>query len=314
MAELSNIPDELRFAIQEMDWHTGMTRRIIHKECSEGKDAALSIIRKADGWWFYCFRCKELKGFIGDHIKSPEEVKIMLENMKKEVPYEYQDVVYLPADCIQMVDNIEDGIPTKAYRWCWDHRIMKEEMEAYSFKWSPSYNRVIIPIYEYGLMKGDVANLLAQKLIGWIGREVDYRKKEERDKAGIPKYLTKKSSEYDHIFFHAPNFKSDTYAIVEDVLSAIRISEAMHCNAIALLTTYFPTRLMLKLRKKKLLLWLDGDMKETMLGYQAKLSQFRIPSRCVFSTRDPKTYNDLAIRQLASGNIGMKENLDATTV
>jgi hypothetical protein len=286
----------------------------MHKECSEGKTAALSIIRKADGWWFYCFRCRELKGFIGDHVKSPEEVKLMLENMKKEVPYECQDVVYLPTDCIQMVDNIEDGIPTKAYRWCWDHRVMKEEMETFEFKWSPSYNRVIIPIYEYGQMEGNDTTALSKKLIGWVGREVEFQDKEERSKEGIPKYLTKKSSEYEHIYFHAPHLTSNVYAIVEDVLSAIRISNAMKCNAIALLTTYFPTRLMLKLRKKKLLLWLDGDMKEVMLGYQAKLAQFRIASRCVFSNKDPKTYNDLAIRQLASGKIGIKENLDANTL
>jgi hypothetical protein len=282
------------------EWEVGQTRRIVHQACSEGKSPALSVIRKSDGFWFYCFRCRELKGFAGDHHKSPAEVEQMLDNLRKQVPYEAQDVIYLPEDCVQMEDGRNDGIPNKAYRWVWDSMLDKPELLTYGFKWSPSYERVIIPIYEYA----EVSNRVATKLIGWVGREVDCRNKEERKTKGVPKYLTRKSSEYEHIFFHAPNFKSDKYVIVEDILSAIRVSDALHCNAIALLTTFFPKRLMLKLRKMSIVVWLDNDQRDTMLKYQAQMSQFKIASRVIISAKDPKKYNDLAIRQLASGGIG----------
>jgi hypothetical protein len=290
--------------MKEMDWRVGQSRRILHKECSEGKTPALNVTRKADGFWFYCHRCKKLSGFAGDHTKTPEEVKQMLENLKNEVPYESQDVVHLPDDCIQMEDNMDDGIPTKAYRWLWDCRIDATDMLTYSIKWSPSYQRVIIPIYEYAAMDSEAVTKICTKLIGWVGREVECKNKKEREERKIPKYLTRKSSEYDHIFFHAPHFSSNTYVIVEDILSAIRCSEAMHCNAIALLTTYFPKRLMLKLRKKEIIIWLDNDMRDTMLKYQAQMSQFKIGSRVILSGKDPKGYNDLAIRQLSAGGIG----------
>jgi CRISPR/Cas system-associated protein endoribonuclease Cas2 len=89
---------------------------------------------------------------------------------------------------------------------------------------------------------------------------------------------------------------------------------------------------MLKLRKKEIIIWLDNDMRDTMLKYQAQMSQFKIGSRVILSGnndmrdtmlkyqaqmsqfkigsrvilsgKDPKGYNDLAIRQLSAGGIG----------
>jgi hypothetical protein len=293
------MPNELKFALEELDWELGQSRRICHKACSMGKSPALSVVRKADGFWFYCFRCKELKGFVGDKQKSPEEVEQMLKNMMTETPYKSMNVATLPADCVTMLggteaDELPKCTPSRAYLWLWDAKIDDDDVRSFEICWSPSYNRVIIPIYEYGTLGEEITT----KLIGWIGRDVQDLTKKERKEMKIPKYLTHKSSEYDNIFFHAPNFKSDKYVIVEDILSAMRVSKALNCNAIALLTTYMPVRLMMRLRKKEVIIWLDPDMRQATMGYLATMTGFGIKARAVLSNKDPKKYNDVAIRAL----------------
>jgi hypothetical protein len=301
----TKLPEELLFAIKEMDWFIGQNRRILHKECSEGKTPALSIIKKADGFWFNCFRCKELKGFFGDKQKSPEEVAQMLKNMETETPYRSMDVAYLPMDCVPMLGGT-DSTPSKAYLWLWDHKIDDDAVNAFNICWSPSYYRVIIPIYEYGEYGGGAVAEVTTKLIGWVGRDIQELTKKQRKEMKCPKYITHKSSEYDNIFFHAPNYASNQYVITEDILSAIRVNSAMKVNAIALLTTYMPTRLMLKLRKKEVIMWLDPDMRKVTMGHVAKMNSFGMNAKAILSNKDPKCYNDLAIRQLmGAGKVGV---------
>jgi len=286
----SKLPDELKMAITSRDWELGECLRMVHMECSEGKDACLSVIRKSDGWWFYCFRC-QLKGFIGDGKKTPDEVALMMENMRKQKSYETMDVVSLPKDLILMNNERFEDVPWAAYRWLWDAMVPPDEYMRYGVGWSPGMNRVIVPIKEYA---SDERGNLYEKLIGWIGREVECKTKAERKEKGLAKYITKKSSEYEHIFFHAPA-PDDHYVIVEDVLSAMRIRHAMNWNAIALLTTYMPLRLMMKLRKKKIVLWLDGDMTAQTMRYLTKMQQYGIDCKYVLTPKDPKMYNDVAI-------------------
>ena len=292
MVDFTKLPYELINVINTHDWKLGETKRIHHAACSDGKDAALAVLRKADGWWFYCFRC-EFKGFVGDGRKTPTEVATMLNNMRKEKAYERMDVLTLPDDFIPIKQHHDKRVPWAAYRWFYDAMILPQSLEEYNCGWSPSYNRVIVPIYEYA----EVDACLAKKLIGWIGREVECSSKEERKQKEIAKYITRKSNEYAHIFFHAPA-PSDHYVVVEDVLSAIRMRQACNWNGIALLTTYFPKALMMRLRKKQITLWLDSDQLGHTMRYLTAMQQLGIDAKYCLTARDPKCYNDVAIRNM----------------
>lgn len=294
-----DLPQELQDALVG-DWELGQVRRIVHKtredgtNCSEGKDPALSIMRKADGWWFLCFRCG-YSGYIGDVHKSPEEMQAILEGLKKEKEFEALDCITLPADfqCLTDPSEHEDGvnIPYTAYNWFWESDIQQVVYENYNVGWSDVYSRVIIPIYEYA----NYGSQLSRKLVGWIGRDVRKITKAERKAGGIAKYLTRKSSEYKRIFFHAP-WKSNTYVIVEDVLSAMKISHACEVNAIALLTTFVPKDLLLRLRKHKIILWLDNDQGINMMKTTTEATSLGVNCDFVQTVKDPKWYNSVAIR------------------
>jgi hypothetical protein len=309
MVNRSDLPWEVHSALKS-EWELGQTKRVTHLEradgtnCSRGKGPALSIIRKVDGWWFLCFRCG-FSGFVGDTHKTPAEIEAVLESLKQKKEFESMDCITLPADFQQLQEDPAThdpgvNIPYTAYNWFWECNINENVYNKYNVGWSDVYNRVIVPIYEYA-NSGDE---LARKLIGWIGRDVRKMTKTERNAGGHAKYLTRKSSEYKRIYFHAP-WKSNIYVIVEDVLSAMKISNAANVNAIALLNTYVPKDLCLKLRKHKIILWLDGDQLENMFKQVGALSSIGIRVCHIHTAKDPKRYNGIVIRSKIKEALGV---------
>jgi hypothetical protein len=294
----SKIPDELRVACRNWQWKVGTTKRIKHlhredgSDCSVGKSAALSVLRKADGWWYHCFRCG-LSGFYGDGTKTPEQVESELKALKQEKAFEVMNHISLPFDFKAMTDDpTTKGVPDYAYNWLWKYSLTGEIFKHYNIGWSEGYSRCVVPIYEYAV----VGTELAKKLVGWIGRDCRLLTKEERSKMGAAKYILKKSKDYKRVYFHAPA-ESDTYVIVEDVLSAIKINLACSVNVFALLNTYVPPKLMLRLRHKKVILWLDGDQLENMLRVVAKGSCMGLDISHIHTEQDPKCYNIFAVQQ-----------------
>lgn len=291
------IPWELSNAIKG-DWSLGQIKRVTHLKrqdgtnCSRGKDAALSIVRKADGWWFLCFRCG-YSGYIGDSLKTGDEIEAVLNGLRAEKEFESLDCITLPADFIRMGEEPEEeGIPYTAYNWFWEVNITGENFERFNVGWSPVHSRVIVPIYEYATN----GEQLARKLIGWIGRDVRKLTKTERKAGKISKYLTRKSSDYKRIFFHAP-WKSDTYVIVEDVLSAMKINQVCKVNTFALLTSFVPISMLFKLRGKNVILWLDSNMLDVMVKATGKGNLLGTHTNYIHTSKDPKYYNDLVLRQ-----------------
>lgn len=296
----NELPWELQNALKG-DWDLGKTKRITHLEredgtnCSRGKNQALSIMRKVDGWWFTCFRCG-YSGYVGDMNKSPAEIKAVLEGLKQKKEFESMDCITLPADFQKMEEDPAmhtpgTNIPYIAYNWFWECNITDEVYTKYNVGWSDVYNRVIVPIYEYG----NQGEQLARKLVGWIGRDARKMTKTERTVGNIAKYLTRKSSEYKRIFFHAP-YQSNVYVIVEDVLSAMKVSNAAKVNSIALLTTYIPFDMLLRLRKHRIILWLDNDQLSNMMETVSKASSSSIRCTYIHTPKDPKRYNSVLVR------------------
>jgi hypothetical protein len=294
------IPEELEQAIKDHpDWAVGQTLRVSHEDCSKGKanPNAMAIIKKSDGYWFHCFRCQEFQGFVGDRKKTITEMKAQLASLKNFEIYAEFNTLGLPLDAQAMGRTRRHDLPWLAYQWGWNCDIDGSTIEKYDFHWSPSYNRVIIPIYEW-TSKGKV---LLKKLIGWVGREVDCRSKEQREKENIAKYITRKSSEYNRIFFHAPCINSDTYVLVEDILSAIKVREVCNVNAIALLTTSIPTKLLIKLKGKRVLIWLDFDQLPATMRYFALAKQWGINCKYLHTKKDPKNYDATQLNTYVNG-------------
>jgi hypothetical protein len=285
----------------------GDTFRLIHEQqvdgspCSLGKDAALAVTRQKDGWAYYCHRCHE-QGFITDDKKSPIEVESMLDKLKKKPrAFNKQAEVELPHDFIPLckdydasVCDYQSGgpIPWAAYHWLWQYNIQEVEIDKFNVGWSEGYNRVIIPVYEYGGYDGS----MARKLIGWVGREVHCDSKEERKAKKIAKYLTRKKKSQDRIYWVAPPKKSrDHIVIVEDIVSAMKIHKSTDMMTLALLNTHVSNDLMRKCQGRKVHIWLDGNMLAKSVGYMTRFRQFGIECTHIHTPKDPKEYNEAFI-------------------
>ncbi len=302
---------------------TGDSFKLMHeyrldgRECSMGKDPALSVQRTKDGWIYYCHRCGE-QGFIADKDKSPKEVDSMIKRLQEQKPSKVLAAVTLPHDFTplckdyesQNMDYRESPIPLKAYHWLWQYNIREEDIDHFNIGWSQGYNRVIIPVYEYAITWNmNHEENIAHKLIGWVGRELDCQTKEERRAKKIAKYLTRKQKKGDRIYFTAFGNKhfGDIFVIVEDIISAIKINRATGTTVIALLTSHLDSDLIKKCQGRNVLIWLDRNMLAKAIGYMTRFKQFGVNISNISTSKDPKVYNEAFIRQQIAANIDLLE-------
>jgi hypothetical protein len=258
--------------------------------CSEGKEPAMKIYRKDDGWYFHCFRCGH-QGFVADDSESPEELKRRWKKLTAHKSRESLEQITLPDDFQPMVDAMDTTIPQEAWHWFWKYQIKTESLHKYGIGWSDSYQRVIVPCRKTAILQP--SEEYCYELLGWSGREVYCKTKEERKEKRVLKYLTKKSSHVKHLFFHAvgANIDQKRIVLVEDIISAMKIAELTGISAIALLTTYIPPKLMVSLRDYHITIWLDGDMLAKSVNYVTMYESRGFNVGRITTELDPKEYD-----------------------
>jgi hypothetical protein len=292
------IPDWLEEHTQGI-FAAGYETRIMHpyredgSPCSKGYGTgaeACGVYRKNNGWYVHCFRCG-FSGFYKDGWGDPQTVKRKLAKIKAEPAYESVAQVQLPEDFLAM-QSVDSPVPIEAWQWLWNAGLEDSDIIRFELGYSPAYDRVIIPCRTYGVV--EPSGKYCHKLMGWIGREVKYKTKEERKLHRCVKYLTKKSDAIKHLMFVAPS-ASIRCVLVED---AIRVNRATRFMAIALLTTYIHKTLMRKLQGMDVTVWLDGDMMAKSVGYVTQMNRLGIRATYCITPKDPKDYNDVAIKDL----------------
>lgn len=111
--------------------------------------------------------------------------------------------------------------------------------------------------------------------------------------ADHPKYVTQgfKSGYFKLIL----NLSSDYICLVEDHISAIRVSHSH--SAIPLMGTFAPRKLILRLlpMQKRLRFWLDRNAAEDAMKQANKALQFHQDCGTIITEKDPKCYSDKEI-------------------
>jgi len=113
-----------------------------------------------------------------------------------------------------------------------------------------------------------------------------------------PKYKTKGSIKGNEVIFRSSSERLlSSCVIVEDAISAIKVSRV--CDAVAIHNAVIPLELLIKLSRlyKNLFIWLDKDKSKEMLGEANKASPYFDSVRVVFSDLDPKCYNEVDIKE-----------------
>lgn len=301
-----HVHDAILLAVGKRYKANGDAFRMRHEHQFDGtvctpstKEAAMVVTRLKDGWVYNCHRC-HMTGFIGDDILSPKQTlaKIAGDAKAKADFNKVTTKVTLPYDFKPMTgdDPMETGIPYEAYHWMWRSMMTETDMQRWNIGWSDGYNRVIIPVYRYTSF-GDG---MAKKLVGWVGREVAYNSKAEREKAKVSKYLNKKQSDEKRVYFMCPgkDRDMDDVIVVEDCLSAIRVNDATAITTMALLTSSIDDDMMRWFRGRHIYLWLDGDMLAKSIKYTQRMRTLGINAHHLHTPKDPKAYNSLFLSDL----------------
>lgn len=284
----------------EGKFNLGESFRLRHEACTDKtKDPAMTVTRATNGWAYYCHRCG-LGGMVWDESLNPDQTKARI-NALHAKPNKVTEHVTLPMDFEPMIEagtfdfRGECPVPYEAWHWFWKYSMLSEDIVKYNCGWSNNYKRVIIPLYEYARL-GDE---LARKLVGWVGREVKYNTKEERNAAGVSKYMTR-ARKGKRRYFVAPG-EEGTVVITEDCISAMRVNIATGYTATALLNTSVSNDMMSWLRGKIAYLWLDGDMLASSMKQVQRMRGLGLKAKHIHTPKDPKEYNSLAIRATLRG-------------
>ena len=253
--------------------------RFNHEGCSDGKDDCLIITRVPTGWQVYCHRCKLITFKPIKGLSPSDTIKFVNANKEHESVVK-DDYVLLPND-------YTTTIPTKGLAFLYKY-ITAEDVEKYRVVYSPSYNRVIFPIYE------------GNTLTCWQGRALGEVTKEN------PKWVIQRTigKKFNH-FKVVKSVGSRVIVLVENILSAIRVGSLS--NSWALLGSYIPDELIYILLKEysKVVIWLDADMLKYAIRMRERFDMFGIVCQVIHTQQKPK---DLPIKTIS--NLLRKENND----
>lgn len=217
----------------------GQQVRINHDACPAGADRRARLYVKNDGsaTMAYCHNCggHAVRRTHGTKTRHVDLIKKLL--AREEAAAVLTDEVELPGDTTLQPHQFSD----KAKAWLYGYNLTDKDIQDYSIGYSPSWGRVILPVYEDG------------KLIFWQGRRVDSDSGE--------KYISVRSAKKP-LFTAMPTDTSALWngtMIVEDMLSAIRCA-MFGWPALALLGTSEPDDIVARLPQgPNSCVWLDDD-------------------------------------------------------
>ncbi len=215
----------------------GQQVHVNHTSCPAGTDTRrrLYIKREHDKVLAYCHNCN------GHYVRSERGVRsvALIERLlAKEVESPTAKEVQLPHD----IDYNPATWPAAATAWLYGHRFDNRMIQDYSLGYSPSWGRVVLPVFESG------------KCIFWQGRRIE---------GDGPKYISVRSAKKPLFMACDPRIPVGTAVVVEDMLSAIRVAESLPGRmGVALLGTHEPsqlTELLNSYKAERVLVWLDDD-------------------------------------------------------
>lgn len=254
---------------------TGQMVAFDHEECGDTR-TRLFVTQVSGGWIFHCHNCApKMSGFFPDRgtavAPPPSSTLATIERIVKNTVMD-TETISLPSD-------FKTVLPDSAKRWLMKYDITNEEMKQFKLGYSPSMNRLILPVFN------ELGNC-----VFWQGRHLgDYSKND-------PKYLSVQAKGQDKTF-EIQNGNSVT--IVEDIVSAIKVSR--YGSAIALLGSYIPDSVMERLKKYNTVnIWLDADKYKEAVGYSKRLREFGHNVTTIYTEKDPKEMDAIAVRGLTT--------------
>ncbi len=234
------------------------------------------VTRSESGFLMWCHKC-HTKRFIKNGVPSFRQCVKNLRDRKKLQPHECEASTAV-TKVIVLPEDYTTEIPNTGLAWLALYNVTPEEQARYRFGYSPSLDRLIIPVYTEN---GD--------LCFWQGRRLS-------SDSSRPKYLNISLGRTDIKFYI--NNNSPTTVVVEDVLSALAVARAGY-NSVSLLGSYVNDSIVEFLVRlgTRCVVWLDPDKRRESLCVTKRLRGLGLQSvSLVLPDKDPKDYTPDEVR------------------
>ena len=230
-----------------------------------GKDTSGDNLIRYDDGHAFCFSCRH-------RIPSNKE-QFMEQALKNEISpkTETSYIISLPHDCTKAIDY-------KALEWLSKYEITRQEVIGNDLLWSPSRQMLVFPI------RGANNDLLA-----WQGRSFG--------DAGKGKWFSQGPI---HNMLHIlalDKFPDCGIIIVEDIVSAIKVSRYAPCMPLFGSELSLQLRLRLRHLTRKLVIWLDEDKWANAVGYAHSMEILGVVTHVIYTEKDPKECDDTLIKE-----------------
>jgi len=239
---------------------------IKHEQCPEckkqGRDNGHDNLGIYSDGHHYCFSC----GYFvpSDKCKTYEARHRGLQSsVQRERP-----IIRLPTDS-------DIGIPRKAKDWFFQYGFDNNTLTRYNILWSEARQFLIFPYFVDG------------ELLAWQGRYFGEDKK-------IGKWHTKGKVE-EFVYTLGPPSKS--LVLVEDIVSAIKVSRIMQSSPLFGSVISLRRFTMLRHFYNTIYIWLDPDKQIEAIQFAQKGRLFGFDCHVILSDKDPKEHSIESIEQ-----------------
>jgi len=172
-----------------------------------------------------------------------------------------QSQIVLPSDVVTQ-------LPYEARQWLNKYELTRLDISRNHIMWSEKYSRIVFPYFN------------ETELLAWQGRYIG----EDKTKA---KWFSQGKI---HEIIHPLQVKNRFAVIVEDIVSAIKVSKI--CGAIPIFGSSISTKQWLRLKTivDRSCLWLDPDLRGKSLTIARVGTLLGVPTHPIFSDKDPKEH------------------------
>lgn len=233
-----------------------MTSYVIRKEaCPQcrklGKDRSGDNLAVYSDGHTYCFNCGHSTGRKSFTTPKPQTTTKLV----------------LPAD-------VTAELPFEARTWLGQYQLARLDLVPHNLLWSEQWSRLIFPYFD------------STGLIAWQGRYIGTEQMSYQGQKNLPaKWFSQGAI---HEIIHPIKVTNRQAILVEDIVSAIKVSR--YAGTIPIFGSSISTRQMLRLKKivDKIIFWLDPDMRSKSITMAHNARYFGLDSSVIFSDKDPK--------------------------
>jgi len=181
----------------------------------------------------------------------------------------HETTIVLPAD-------VTTELPFEARAWLGQYSLARLDLNQNHVMWSPHWSRIIFPYFN------------ETELLAWQGRYVG----EDKSKA---KWFSQGKI---HEIIHPIKVHSREAVLVEDIVSAIKVSRIK--GAIPIFGSSISTQQILRLKTivDRVWYWMDPDMRAKSVKMVHMSNLLGLDARTIFSDKDPKEHDHETIRTI----------------